>query len=91
VLRLPGLIESCCPAPAMSPSGMPTNRVDADHGRLKARLRPMHGLKQERSLRILVLPHGFAQNARRGHYELASDVALNQRLLVAFEELALTL
>jgi transposase, IS6 family len=30
------------------------NRVEADHGRLKARLRPMRGLKQDRSLRVIV-------------------------------------
>jgi transposase-like protein len=29
------------------------NRVEADHGRLKARLRPMRGLKRHRSVRIL--------------------------------------
>ncbi len=30
------------------------NRVEADHGRLKARLRPMRGLKRDRSARILL-------------------------------------
>jgi transposase-like protein len=38
------------------------NRVECDHGRLKARLRPMRGLKQGRSARVIVAGHGFVQN-----------------------------
>ena len=67
------------------------NRIETNHGRLKARLRPMRGLKRERSLRVLAGAHAFVQNVRRGHYELASEAAPNERLLVAFEELALAL
>src|SRR5215212_5155677 len=40
------------------------NRVEADHGRLKARLGPMRGLKQDRSTRIVVAGHAFVQNLR---------------------------
>ena len=40
------------------------NRLEADHGRLKARLRPMRGLKQDRSARIVIAGHGFVQNLR---------------------------
>jgi transposase-like protein len=47
------------------------NRVEADHGRLKSRLRPMRGLKQDRSARVVIGGHAFVQNVRRGHYELA--------------------
>jgi hypothetical protein len=50
------------------------NPVEADHGRLKARLRPMRGIKRHRSARILAAGHAFVQNIRRGHYELAADV-----------------
>jgi hypothetical protein len=42
------------------------NPVEADHGRLKARLRPMRGLKRHRSARILAAGHAFVQNLRRG-------------------------
>jgi transposase, IS6 family len=48
------------------------NRVEADHGRLKARLRPMRGLKQDRSVSVIIAGHAFIQNVRRGHYEPAS-------------------
>jgi transposase-like protein len=43
------------------------NRVEADHGRLKARLRPMRGFKHDRSARIVIAGHAFVQNVRRGH------------------------
>lgn len=64
------------------------NRVEYDHGRLKARLRSMRGLKWRRSAVVLTAGHAFAQNLRRGHYELAVDVGPSQRLSVAFAELA---
>jgi IS6 family transposase len=42
------------------------NPVETDHGRLKARLRPMRGLKYHRSARIICAGHAFVQNLRRG-------------------------
>jgi transposase-like protein len=50
------------------------NPVEADHGRLKARLRPMRGLKRHRSARIIPAGHALAQNLRRGHCALATDI-----------------
>ena len=44
------------------------NPVETDHGRLKARLRSMRGLKQLRSARVISAGHAFIQNVRRGHY-----------------------
>jgi transposase-like protein len=67
------------------------NRLEADHGRLKARLRPMRGLKQDRSIRVIVAGHAFMQNLRRGHYELAVDEPVARRLAAAFDELALAI
>jgi hypothetical protein len=32
------------------------DRIEADHGRLKAQLRPMRGLKQDRNARVFVVP-----------------------------------
>ncbi len=45
-----------------------------DHGWLKARLRPMRGLKQVRSVRVISLGRALIQNVRRGRYALATDV-----------------
>ena len=67
------------------------NGIECDHGRLKARLRPMRGLKQDRSARVIVAGHAFVQNLRRGHYELAVEEPTNRRLAVAFQELALAI
>jgi transposase-like protein len=64
------------------------NRVEADHGRLKARLRPMRGLKRLRSASVIVDGHALVQNLRRGHYELAIDVPAHLGVAAAFTELA---
>jgi IS6 family transposase len=37
------------------------NRVGCDHGRLKARLRPMRGLKTDRTASIVIRGHAFIQ------------------------------
>ena len=45
------------------------NPVEADHGRLKARLRPMRGLKRHRSARILAAGHAeYAPQPLRDRY-----------------------
>jgi IS6 family transposase len=64
------------------------NRIEADHGRLKARLRPMRGLKRVRSARTIAAGHTFIQNLRRGHYDLAADLPPHDRVRTAFTELA---
>jgi transposase-like protein len=67
------------------------NPVEADHGRLKARPRPIRGLKSHRSARILAAGHAFVQNVRRGHYDIATDVHDHHRLRTVFDDLALTI
>ena len=67
------------------------NRVEADHGRLKARLGPMRGLKQERSASIVIAGHALVQNLRRGHDELAADEPVTRRVAVALSESALAI
>jgi transposase, IS6 family len=48
--------------------------VQADHGRIKARLRPMRGLETIRSLRTVAAGHAFMHNPRRRHYEFTVDL-----------------
>ena len=67
------------------------NRVEADHARLKARLRPMRGLQRFRSAAVIATGHAFVQNLRRGHYELATNISPPLRPARAFSELALAL
>jgi transposase-like protein len=63
------------------------NVVEADHGRLKARLRPMRGLRRMRSASTVAAGHAFVQNLRRGHYELGAEEPASDRVRVAFGEL----
>jgi IS6 family transposase len=67
------------------------NRIECDHGRLKARLRPMRGLKRDHSARVIMRGHAFMQNLRRGHYELGVDARPHRRIETAFTELARTI
>jgi len=67
------------------------NHIEADHGRLKSRLRPMRGLKQDRSARVVIAGHALVQNVRRAHYELAVEAPVTRRVAVAFDELALVI
>ena len=67
------------------------NAIETDHGRLKARLRPMRGLKRLRSAQVIGTGHAFIQNLRRGRYELGLDVDPRHRLLAAFAELVLAI
>jgi transposase, IS6 family len=67
------------------------NPIETDHGRLKARLRPMRGLKSHRSARTLAAGHAFVQNLRRGHYELATDVPARHRIRTAFDQLTIAI
>jgi transposase-like protein len=64
------------------------NTVEADHGRLKARLRPMRGVKTIASLRTVAAGHAFMQNLRRGHYEHGGDLPVQGRVRVTFTGLA---
>ena len=64
------------------------NRVECDHGRLKARLRPMRGLKTDRTASVIIRGHAFIQNIRRGHYELGVEARHDQlRVAAAIDEL----
>lgn len=64
------------------------NRIEADHGRLKARLRPMRGLKRDQTASVVIRGHSLMQNIRRGHYELGIDTPPHRRVAATFSELA---
>jgi transposase-like protein len=87
----PAVLEELLPAAWHRTDRDTNNRIECDHGRLKARLRPMRGLKQDRSARIVIAGHALVQNVRRGHYELAVEAPVARRLAVAFDELALVI
>ncbi len=85
----PRVMDEMVPAALHDTEQYANNRVEADHGRLKARLRPMRGLKTFRSARVLATGHAFVQNLRRGHYDITIDAPVNHRVRVAFDELTL--
>jgi IS6 family transposase len=64
------------------------NLIECDHGRLKARLRPMRGLRTDRTATVVIRGHAFVQNLRRGHYELGVEARQPRlRTAAAFDEL----
>jgi transposase-like protein len=87
----PVVLEELLPAAWHRTEQDANNRVECDHGRSKARLRPMRGLEQDHSARVIIAGHAFVQNLRRGHCELAVEELADRRLAVAFDELALAI
>jgi len=63
------------------------NRIESDHGRLKARLKPMRGLETDRTASVVIRGNTFIQNLRRGHYQLGLEANRTSRLEAAFDEL----
>ncbi len=87
----PRVLDELIPAALHNTEQYANNRVEADHGRLKARLRPMRGLKTIRSARILATGHAFIQNIKRGHYDIATEAPVHHRLPAAIDEMALAI
>src|SRR4051794_9737536 len=80
-------IRDLVPAVRHDTSQYANNRVEADHGRLKARLRPMRGLKTDRTAAVVIRGHAFVQNLRRGHYSFDGNARGPLRVAAAFDEL----
>jgi transposase, IS6 family len=80
----PGVLGELLPAAFHDTKAHANNPLETDHGRLKARLRPMRGLKRDRTARVIVAGHAFVQNLRRGFYDLGTDVRPGARLADAF-------
>ena len=85
------MLEELLPATWHRTDQYANNGIECDHGRLKARLRAMRGLKQDRSIRVIIAGYALIQNVRRGHYELAVEEPANRRVAVAVDELALVI
>jgi transposase-like protein len=85
----PMVLEELLPAAWHRTDRYANNHIEADHGRLKSRLRPMRGLKQDHNASVIIAGHAFIQNVRRGHYELAVEEPVTRRVAIAFDELAL--
>jgi len=65
------------------------NRIECDHGRLKARLRPMRGLQRGLIAAVVMRGHVFIQALRRSRYERGVDARSDRlRVAAAFDRLA---
>jgi transposase-like protein len=59
----PRVLEELVPAACHITEQYANNPIEADHGRLKSRLRPMRGLKQLRCARVISAGHAFIQTS----------------------------
>jgi IS6 family transposase len=85
---LRAVIDELVPGAFHNTEQYANNRIESDHGRLKARLRPMRGLKRDCTARVIIRGHAFMQNLRRGYYDLGVEARPGRRVAVAFTELA---
>jgi transposase-like protein len=58
----PRVLDELLPAACHVMERYANNPIEAGHGRLKARLRPMRGLKRLHSARVISTGHAFVQN-----------------------------
>jgi transposase-like protein len=84
----PGVLNELLPAAWHHVERYANDPIEADHGQLKHRLRPMRGLRTDRTAARVIAGHAFVQNVRRGHYELGVDASPALRVAAAFTELA---
>jgi transposase, IS6 family len=85
----PRVLDEVLPAACHVVEQYANNPIEADHGRFKARLRPMRGLTRLRSAGVIGAGYAFVQNLRRGHDERGVDAKPRHRLSAAFTELTL--
>jgi transposase-like protein len=83
----PAVLEEQVPAAWHHVEQYANNPIEADHGQLKRRLRPMRGLQTDRTAQVVIAGRAFLQNLRRGHYELGIEARSALRVAAAFTEL----
>jgi transposase-like protein len=84
----PGVLEELIASAWHHVEQYANSPVEADHSQLKHRLRPMRGLRTDKTAQVIIGGHAFMQNLRRGRYELAVDAPTALRVAAAFTELA---
>jgi transposase-like protein len=84
----PSVLDQLIPSAWHHVEQYANNPIEADHSQLKHRLRPMRGLRTDRTAQVIIAGHAFMPNVRRGHYELAVDAPPATRIAAAFAQLA---
>jgi transposase-like protein len=82
----PAVLDELVPSAWHHVEQYANNPIEADHGRLKHRLRPMRGLRTDNTAQVIIAGHAFIQNLRRGHYELGVSLPPSMRVAAAFTE-----
>ena len=83
----PKLVDELFPTAWHHSEQYGNNRIEADNGQLKWRLRPMRHLRNDHIATVIIAGHAFVQNVRRWHYYLTNSVPAGLRLMAAFDEL----
>jgi transposase-like protein len=60
----PGVLDELVPSAWHHVEQYANNPIEADHGQLKRRLRPMRGLQTDRTAQVVIAGHAFLQNLR---------------------------
>jgi transposase-like protein len=84
----PRVLDALVPAAWHHVERYANNRIEADHSRLKHRLRPMRGLRTDRIAQVIITGLAFLKNLRRGHYAFATETPHQLQVAAAFTELA---
>ncbi|MEV6492966.1 DDE-type integrase/transposase/recombinase [Actinoplanes sp. NPDC051633] len=63
----PAVLDEVLPSAWHHVEQYANNPIEAEHGQLKCRLRPMRGLQTDRTAQAVIAGHAFLQNLRRGH------------------------
>ena len=84
----PCVLEELLPSAWHHVEQYANNPIEADHSQLKRRLRPMRGLRTDRTAQVVIAGHAFLQNLLHGHYELGVHARPALRVAAAFTELA---
>ncbi len=84
----PRVLDELVPAAWHHVEQYANNRIEADHGRLKHRLRSMRGLRTDRTAQVIIAGLALIQNLRRRHYENAIETPRPLPVAAAFTELA---
>ena len=64
------------------------NRIEADHSRLKHRLRPMRGIRTDRTASVIIAGLAFMQNLATATTNSPPKLPVILRVAAAFTELA---
>jgi transposase-like protein len=84
----PRLLDELVPSAWHHVERWANNRIEADHSQLKHRLRPMRGLRTDRTAKVIIAGLASMQNLRRGHCELGVDLPRPFGIIAAFGLLA---